>query len=71
MKNESLDMFVRAASMGQTMQTAEFLYWVADRLVFVHGENRNQDFIHSLRERADAIGEALEQYNNEKEGESK
>lgn len=52
--------FLQAALMGQTMQTKEFLHWIADRLVFVHGENENVDFIISLRERADAIGKAVE-----------
>ena len=39
-------------TMGQTMQTPEFLDWIADRLVYVHGEHANCDFITSLRKRA-------------------
>lgn len=37
----------------------DFLIWIADRLVHVHGENANIDFVHSLRDRSKLIGEAL------------
>lgn len=47
-------------TMGQTMQTPEFLHWIADRLVYVHGERENLDFIRSLRERADAMRLAVD-----------
>ena len=37
------------------MKDKEFLNWIADRLVNVHGEHPDTDFILSLRERADKI----------------
>lgn len=40
---------------GQTMNMADMLDWVADRLVYVHHDNENADFIHSLRERAKLV----------------
>lgn len=45
--------------MGQTMQTPEFLHWIADRLVYVHGEHKNADFVVSLRKRAEAMTAAI------------
>lgn len=41
-------------TMGQTLQTPEFLLWIADRLEFVHDEGK-VDFVCSLRERANAM----------------
>lgn len=34
----------------------EFLNWVADRLVYVHGDHKNVDFVHHLREIAARVG---------------
>ena len=31
------------------MSQSEFLYWIADRLVFVYGESLNADFVTRLR----------------------
>lgn len=36
------------------MKDLEFLNWIADRLVNVYGESPNVDFVHKLREIADA-----------------
>lgn len=54
-----------AIDMGQSKDTIEFLDWVGDRLVHVHGESENVDFVLSLRERTEALknartGEGLE-----------
>lgn len=43
---------LEAFTHGQTLNLPDMLDWVADRLVNVHGENGNLDFILSLRERA-------------------
>lgn len=44
---------------GQTMDMADMLDWVADRLVYVHHENENMDYIISLRERANLARAAI------------
>lgn len=54
-----------AMDLGPSKGTAEFLGWVADRLVHVYGESENVDFVLSLRERTEALrsartGEGLE-----------
>ena len=36
---------------------AEFLLWIADRLVFVYGESPNIDFVLKLRKIARAMAE--------------
>ena len=46
-------------TMGQDLNTPDFLRWVIDRLVMVHGDNENSDFIHSLRARIDAMDSAI------------
>lgn len=46
------------------MNTPDFLNWVADRLVSVHGESPNVDFVLSLRERAEAMRVALPLFDN-------
>jgi hypothetical protein len=33
----------------------EFFNWIYDRLVYVHGENPNYDYMLSLRERIDDL----------------
>lgn len=43
---------VECLTMGATMQTPEFLEWLADRLVTVYGEDPGTDFVLSLRDRA-------------------
>lgn len=43
---------VECLTMGATMQTPEFLEWLADRLVTVYGEDPGVDFVLSLRDRA-------------------
>lgn len=49
-----LRLYDRAMDMGQP-DTLEFLTWIADRLVQVHGESENVDFVRSLRERIVAL----------------
>lgn len=39
-------------TMGASLNTPDFLEWVADRLVKVYGEPSNIDFVVSLRDRA-------------------
>lgn len=41
-------------TMGQSLNTPDFLDWVADRIVGVYGESPNTDFVLSLRDRAAA-----------------
>lgn len=41
-------------TMGASKNTPDFLDWIADRLVGVHGDDARNDFIISLRERAAA-----------------
>lgn len=41
-------------TMGEQMNTPDFLDWIADRLVHVYGESPNVDFVVSLRQRAAA-----------------
>lgn len=43
---------VECITMGATMQTPEFLEWLADRLVTVYGEDPGVNFVVSLRDRA-------------------
>ena len=40
--------------MGAQLNTPDFLEWIADRLVHVHGENPNVDYVLTLRDRAKA-----------------
>lgn len=46
-------------TMGQSLNTPDFLMWLADRLVNVYGENPNMDFVLSIRERANAMQAVL------------
>jgi len=48
-----------ALTMGASLNTPNFLDWIADRLVYVYGESPNIDFVLSLRERASAARRAL------------
>ena len=48
---------LRSQTMGQSLNTPDFLDWVADRLVNEYGVSSNMDFVWSLRERA-ATGRA-------------
>ena len=52
---------LRAAARGGNADktTAELLEWVADRLVHVHGENPNVDYVRACRERAAMLRDAL------------
>ena len=63
MKNDNnaniLNDLLYAQTMGQSLNTPDFLDWIADRMVNVYGENPNIDFIHSLRERASIGRECL------------
>lgn len=43
-----------AQTMGASLNTPDFLDWIADRLVHVYGEPEGIDFVSSLRERANA-----------------
>lgn len=36
-------------TMGVEMNVPDFLDWIADRLEYVHGENRLMDYMHHLR----------------------
>lgn len=45
---------LEAQTMGVEVNTPDFLDWIADRLVQVHKESQNVDFVLSLRERAKA-----------------
>lgn len=44
-----------AMSQGATMNTPDFLTWLANRLVQVYGESEHTDFVQSLRERTAAL----------------
>jgi hypothetical protein len=55
---QRLKLYDDAMDMGQTKDTVEFLDWIADRLVHVHGESENVDFVLSLRERTEALKDA-------------
>lgn len=55
---QRLKLYDDAVDMGQTKDTVEFLDWIADRLVHVHGESENVDFVLSLRERTEALKDA-------------
>ena len=50
---------------GQTLNLPDMLDWVADRLVNVHGENCNLDFILSIRERASKARAAINKATGE------
>lgn len=43
---------LEAQTMGASFNTPDFLDWIADRLVNVHGESPNVDYVLSLRDRA-------------------
>jgi hypothetical protein len=38
---------------GPQTNLEDFLDWIADRLVFIHGESPNVDYVLSLRKRAE------------------
>ena len=52
-------------TMGAELNTPDFLDWIADRLVKVHGENPNVDYVLSLRERAKAGRAAISKAKGE------
>lgn len=58
---------LRALTNGTTVDLPELLEWVADRMVYVYGENANVDFVLTLRHRASvcraAIAKALGERN--------
>lgn len=43
---------LRAQTFGASVNTPDFLDWLADRLVNIYNESPNVDFVISLRERA-------------------
>lgn len=45
---------LRSQTMGQSLNTPDFLDWIAGRLVNEYGVSSNMDFVCSLRERASA-----------------
>lgn len=48
------------AMKGSEVDLPEFLEWIANRLVNVHKENPNVDYIHSCRNWASKIRKAME-----------
>lgn len=48
-----------AACKGPTLDLPDFLEWIAGRLVDVHGENPNVDFVLSLHKRASDFRAAI------------
>ena len=56
---------LEALTYGQTLNLPDMLDWVADRLVNVHGENCNLDFILSIRERASKARAAINKATGE------
>lgn len=44
---------------GAQLSTPDFLDWIADRLVNVHGENTNVDYVFTLRDRANKMRKAI------------
>ncbi len=48
-----------AQTMGAEINTPDFLDWIAERLIHVHGESPHVDYVLSLRERAKAGRAAL------------
>lgn len=55
-----------AIAYGPTLELPDFLEWIADRLVNVHGESPNVDFVLSLRERAKRCRAALSKARGER-----
>jgi hypothetical protein len=52
---------LRGALTGTTNPPpAEFLSWIADRLVHKYGEDENVDFVLALRRLSKSIGDAVE-----------
>lgn len=60
-----LEQYDDAMDMGASLRTAPFLAWIADRLVQVHGESENVDFVRSLRERTEALDIARNNNNGQ------
>ena len=50
---------LESQTMGQSLNTPDFLDWIADRCVTVYGESPDIDFVRSLRERAAAGRSAI------------
>lgn len=55
---------LHAQTMGSSLNTPDFLDFVADRLVNVYGESPNVDFVLSLRSRAQAGRNAIAKAEN-------
>lgn len=55
---------LHAQTMGSSINTPDFLDFVADRLVNVYGESPNVDFVLSLRSRAQAGRNAIAKAEN-------
>lgn len=51
--------FYHAATAGAQVNLPEFLEWVADRLVHVHGESPNVDFVLTCQDRAKLLRAAI------------
>jgi hypothetical protein len=50
---------------GEQLDLPSFLDWVADRLVHVHGDSPNVDFVLALKERSKRIRLAMDLYETE------
>lgn len=53
---------------GAQLETPDMLDWIADRLVKVHGEDPNVDYVMTLRVRANNMRAALSRYTKWEEG---
>lgn len=53
---------------GSQVDLPDFLSWIADRLVNIHRENPNADFVVSLRSRSQRLRGALAAYDQASPG---
>jgi hypothetical protein len=50
---------LHSVTYGAQVNLPDFLEWIAARLVDVHGENRNIDYVHTLYDRAESVRAAI------------
>lgn len=58
-QQKTIDDLISVLEEGEQVNTPGLMEWVADRLVHVHDENPNVDYILTLRSRADKIRKVM------------
>lgn len=63
---QAIEELVTALSEGAQINTPQLMDWVAERLVLVHGENPNVDYVLALKTRAKKIAGILAKHTGKR-----